>query len=48
LHQIAAVYESTAGLTHWWIGLTDMGMYQLTKQICRNTIHKIKNVHNLS
>ena len=44
LHQIAAVYETTAGITHWWIGLTDMGMYQLTKQICGNTIHKIKKI----
>jgi len=47
LHQIAAVYESTAGISHWWIGLTDMGMYQLTNQKCGNTIHKIKKGSSL-
>jgi hypothetical protein len=25
LHQLAAVYEITTGIAHWWIGLTDLG-----------------------
>jgi hypothetical protein len=25
LHQLAAVYEATTGIAHWWIGLTDIG-----------------------
>jgi hypothetical protein len=44
LHQLAAVYEITTGIEHWWIGLTDLGRSQLTKQICPNTIYKIKKV----
>jgi len=44
LHQLAAVYEITTGIEHWWIGLTDLGRLQLTKQICQKTIYKIKKV----
>ena len=44
LHQLAAVYEITTGIEHWWIGLTDLGRQQLTKQIFKNTIYEIKKV----
>ncbi len=33
LHQLAAVYEITTGIEQWWIGLTDLGSYQLPKKI---------------
>ncbi len=44
LHQIAAIYESTAGIAHWWIGLTDRGRYPLP---CVNTIYQIKKACTL-
>ena len=43
MHQIAAIYETTAGIAHWWIGLTDLGRYPLPKQIGVNTIYKINS-----
>ncbi len=27
LHDVAEIYESTSGIDHWWIGLSDLGKY---------------------
>jgi hypothetical protein len=28
IHGVAVIDESFSGIDHWWIGLTDLGMYQ--------------------
>jgi hypothetical protein len=39
IHGVAVIDESFSGIDHWWIGLTDLGMY------CRTSVLE-ENVFN--